>query len=466
MSPSSRRQFLAAVATVGVAGSAGCAFFGGTRLAERPPESVGTDWTPPGESWPVADGGPGRSRHAPGAAGPEAVTLAWDVDLGTRVHQPSITVGAATPDRLFYTRSDGRGIEYTVGCIDASDGRERWEKTLDEPGGAGSLLDGTLYSFRGARIVALNGADGRRTWETDLAAVLTEAGGHGAIDREDFGVGLPVPTPETIYVASDYGLHGLDPDEGTEQWRLALDGSDRLQDLAVGTDGVYGSRSNQALLGVTGGAGGSGSLEFDPFLSGPTIAGGRLTVPLDRGDASVWSVPTSALRSRMAEAEPLQLEDVSTDGAWTYRRADIDEIEDIRSPSRAASDGERIFFAESARTGHAAVRSTVFCIDAEAGVLLWRHDVPVEDVEGGPSGPFVSAPAIGSDAVYVGFSTDPDATQSTETSTGSGHHVVSLDPADGRVDWSLDVPFRPRGVAVAGNHLFVGDFEGHLATIA
>lgn len=167
---SSRRKFLR-LATVGAtAALAGC---GGSSASpepnERPPETVGTDWSPPRDEWRFEHGDP-RNTARSELSTTDPPNNAWMLNA-----VQTGEVVAATDSTVFVIRKDAAKPDVTAYA--AADGSRRWRREFDGDGlRTGGVVENQLaLTVGGEDVVALDTMDGTIVWRTPLADQTQEA---------------------------------------------------------------------------------------------------------------------------------------------------------------------------------------------------------------------------------------------------------------------------------------------------
>ncbi|MFC7165390.1 PQQ-binding-like beta-propeller repeat protein [Halospeciosus flavus] len=346
-------------------------------------------------------------------------------------------------------------------AYDAVDGDRRWRRQVQYPHGHrypqfGGLVDGTLFlTDSGTDVIAVDISDGTVRWRINLYEQVAKAVPNRFLTRssdspEQFSP-LPLATPETVYIQSSYGLHGLAPSDGREQWRLYLGNHDqednRVLDepggLAVTDDCVWASYSQPT----------PSIYELEMFDESPSI--NRLASPMDLpgrpvvardGDVTVssqvvWSTDTHRSLAFGAAG--------GTDVAWQFPGWDSSGPATFSS---VATDGDRVFVCE----GHESkALFVVFALDASTGGLEWIFRQSLDDGDLSTAAPAefrVSCPVVGDNTVVVGYGLD------SKQTTGQGS-LLGLSSGDGRLRWRTDLPMAPWDVAVAGDRVYVSGQE-------
>jgi len=464
MAPVPRRTVLSLVGA-GTASLAGCTGIFGRGANERPPAAVGSDWRPPAGTWALPDGGPRRRRavDTPGATTePEIV---WRRADTTPEYDTVRLVVAATPDTVYVAHESEKRDATTVRAFATADWTERWHH--DFPGDpyvtTGGLAGSRLYVERDGRITAL-GVDGGERWRTDLYDHLSGSVGSAYLpdERSAFDARL-VPTAETVYVLSDYGLHGLAATDGTERWRVAFpEYRSLLLGAVVGTDAVWAVVGEVVYRLTTAGF---------SMLALPEI-GFPATAALDDGRILVTAGGQMGGRPAytMAAYDPDEFtvaDDTSPADtaapAWQFDGHREVDAGSTYVTELAVADGLAVVCEVVAPDGTTAQRATVAAVDTADGSRRWSHEADIA-VSGALDGvtPALTAPVVADGTVYVGVA--PKWTGSQHPASDSGY-LVALDADTGAVRWRHGVGLVPRTLAVAGDCCYVGDGEGGLVVV-
>lgn len=464
MSPT-RRAALQTLGTVGAVAVAGCSTVARLRGPnQRPPDSLGTDWSPPGAEWryPNADL---RNTASVDLVATSAPAPAW------RIAPPDADVfaGAVVATRDTVVEQATRDDRGAVSARAAADGSVRWRRTFEaDTVNVSSHVDNSLYVTIDRRaVVALDAADGTTRWRADLLSRLRDAVPARFLARgpREFWPHV-LATPDTVYVQTGYGLHGLDPADGTERWRLYLgdpdgDADERVRrdprGFALGEHEVwasYGGGYRRTLVEVTVIDGephvdaGDVALEYP---TAPTAVGSETNPPLVFGQ---WVASTGFVEP-IAAGDPLR-----SDRDWTFGG-----FAAPGGPSRTtgvATDGNRMFVCQVRRVEEGYELGT-FALDPDTGALVWsrRDSVPL-----GSDADFfdrcsLARPAVAGDTLLVAYGADPPAEDADPTRA-----LVGLSTADGTERWRVDPGIQPRQVAVAGDRLYITGEHGGFAAFA
>ena len=358
------------------------------------------------------------------------------------------------------TARDDRVVLY---AYDAADGTQRWRQQIEFSRGRhypqfGGLVDGIIYlTDTRTDAVAVDASDGAVRWRVNLHERLGET----VPDRFLTGSGrsadwfslLPLATPNTVYIQSSYGIHGLAPEDGSEQWRIYLGNrngdSHVLEDLgglAVSADRVWASYGGPTPAVFT----------IEMFDGSPSID--RATAPLDLpgrpvvtsdGDVSiarrvVWSTDareTLAFGVAGGAGVTWQFPGLASSGAAAF--------------SSLATDGERMFICEGHEQQELFV---VYALRASTGGIEWivRDSLSDRDVATASPAEFrLCHPVVAGDTLVVGYGIGPD------QEPGHGE-LIALSTSDGRERWRTDLSIAPRNVAVTADRLYVGGQQSEI----
>lgn len=459
----SRRDALRTIGLAGVASVAGCSSLDlGNGSNERPPDSLGTSWLPSTEDWRFQYANLQNTARSPHEI-QTPPTIEWQHRI-TDTPSASLIAGelvASTADQVI---TAGRfDSEVHLRAYGGINGKLRWNRRIQyQPGRRtprlGGLVDGSLYMTDGGTdVLAVNAADGTVRWRRNLYDRVANAVPEKFLSPSNSAVGfspIPVATPETVYIQSSYGLHGLKPEDGSERWRLYLgDHIDEasLEDpygLAVTDRQVWASYGGhvQALFTVRLT---DGSLEVErthlpfEFPSLPVVTGDREAVLTHD---IVWGTsPQETLAVGVAgEDVEWQFPGHAGEGAAAY--------------SPLATDGDRVFVAASHEKQEQLV---VFALQAATGKLEWSQHKSLTDrnVTVGADGEFrLCQPAVIGETLVVGYGNNP------EQGTGRGE-VVALSRAAGRVQWRSTFSVAPQDVMMTSNRLYVGGQQGSVVAL-
>lgn len=463
MPSTSRRDALRLLGLAGVASVAGCSALGlDSGPNEQPPDSLGTSWTPAADSWQFQAADLRNTAQSPHGVGTPP-TVEWEN------HRPedrldsfvSGEVVAATPRRVIVAGEFEN--EFRLDAYDAAAGDRLWNRPLGDSSDYygprfGGLVDGTVYlTESGAEVVAVDAADGTVRWRRNLrehvASEVPEKYLSASTSRTAFSM-LLTATPETVYVQSPYGIHGLAPADGTEQWRVYLGRQtekpalEEPYGLAVTDRRVwasYGGRVRSLFaVGVSEDGPEVQRVELPlEFPSTPVATGDREAALTHDITWATSPVETLAVGATGDEVE-WQFPGHAGDGAAAY--------------SPLATDGERVFACAS----HEQPAQFVACaVRASSGKLEWLHreSLANEDVEVGAGREFrLCRPAVAGDTLLVGYGTAP------EEETGHGE-ILALARRDGGVEWRTDLSVAPQDLLVTSTGLYVGGQQGSVLAL-
>lgn len=491
--PATRREALRLLGSVAVAGTAGCGALD-TRPDpnERPPSSLGAAPQSPADDWRHPAGDAGHTAHTAASPPAEPKRLWSRVDRDGRDSAADAgddgrdsaadaerlhgDLAAVVDDRVVTVTDDDTGTVFRA--FAAGDGERNWRRRVpraDESHArrVAGVADGALFLTDGCgALAAVAVADGTVRWRRSLfdqVAGAVPAAFLGRGDRERrrdrFGAVAAV-TPDELYVASAYGLHGVTLADGTETWRLHLgedvSGGDggggggggggdstpspgRPTGVAPTPDGAVVTDRRRGLVAVDGyetaddGFETTVSRESLPFDAPghPVVAGGATVV----APAAVWS--TGPVRPVVAGG---------FDGRHRWSFAG-DAGGGASAHAAPATDGDRVFVCSAHEsTGRVAVTA----LRAATGALVWHRSVdPGDAIPGLGDRPLfrVTPPVVADDTLLVGFGSDP------EGAPGTGA-LLGLSVGDGAVRWRRSVSVGPRRVAVADGRVFVVGFRG------
>ena len=463
MSPPSRRDALRLIGLAGLTSVAGCSSFGlGDGLNEHPPDSLGPSWSPSADVWRFQYADLQNTAQSPHEVQTRPTTEWQDRVDADRSDSPiSGELVAATPSQVITAGHFDRELQ--LRAYDAIDGTHRWQRRIQYPSGRraprfGGLVDGTLYvTDGGTDVIAVNAADGTVRWRRNLYDRVADSVPKKFLSPSDSPAGfspIPLATPETVYIQSSYGVHGLAPGDGTEQWRLYLgDQTDEaaLEDpygLAVTDQRVWASYGGHVQSLFTINPGGSPEIE-------------RVRLPLEfPSNPVVTSDREAALTHDITWAtspqETLAVGATGDDVEWQFPGH---AGEGAAAYSSLATDGERVFVCASHEQPE---RLVVFALRASTGKLEWLHRESLADRDvsvGTGQGFRLCQPAITGETLLVGYG------ENSEKRTGHGE-VVALSRAAGHVQWRTDFSIAPRQVAMTSTRLYVGGQQGGVVALA
>lgn len=311
----SRRQLLVGTGAIGIATLAGC-----TAFADREPDLTG--------DWPQLGRDRTNRNYAPEMTLPGDLEESWRVSVGSWPYTPPVVADGSVfvagsrgvfaldaPDGTERWRRDidgdvGAALAVVDGALlvpehrregtdrlrafDLGDGADRWAVALESRPFAPSVADGRVYLR--TRDACLAVADGELSWRTELDRLVYDR--YNVRDTQDFtSLIAPAVTPDGVVVPDRDAVVALDPDDGTERWRVDLRGSmaspvavdDGI--LAAGLDEVVAVErdGSERWRSEHGGWGTVASADADAYVAG----GGTLTsLTLDEGERA-WGVSTS-----------------------------------------------------------------------------------------------------------------------------------------------------------------------------
>lgn len=460
----SRRDALRLIGLAGATSVAGCGSLGlETGPNEQPPDALGTSWSPPADGWHFQYADLQNTARSPHGIRTRP-TIEWQDrnDLGRTDAPISSDLVAATPDQVITADRFDRELE--LRAHDAADGTLRWHRRIQYSGGHrtprfGGLADGTLsVTDGGTDVLAVDVADGTVRWRRNLYDRVAESVPDKFLSPSDSTADflpLPMTTPETVYVQSGYGVHGLAPENGTERWRVHLGAAtdepalDYPVGLAVTDRRVWASYGGPVRL-LFGIELSDGNPEVErtalplEFASNPVVTGdGEVALTHD----ITWATRPQETLAVGADGDEVrwQFPGHAGEGAAAY--------------SSLATDGERVFVC----TSHAEPpRFIVVALRAATGKLAWVHreSLADRDVSVGAGREFrLCQPAVTGDSLVVGYGEAPEA--------ASGHgDIAALSRSEGRVRWRASLPVAPRHLAMTSNGLAVGGQRGGVVALA
>lgn len=461
----SRRDALRLLAAGGVAGVAGCSSFGGgSGPNEDPPASLGTSWSPPEDAWPFRFRDLQNTAQSPHGVGSQP-SVEWtdgaDGDPSSTEEHGDLV--AATASRVFAAREFDGSV--SLRALAADDGAQQWDRSIESPSDHptpryGGLVDGTLYvTDLRSDVVAVDAADGAVRWRRNLYEHVAESVPERFLspnDSPDDFAAVPLATPETVFVQTPYGVHGLAPSDGTEQWRLHLAAEDsesplaRPFGLAVTDSGVWASygRPEPLLFAVEVTDDGPDvertRLPFRDYPHTPVAISDRKAVLTNGAAWSSKAQETLAVGTTTDEAE-WQFPGYAGEGAAAY--------------APLATDGELAFVCEASERP---ARLVVAALRTDTGKLEWTHreSLADRDVTVADGQTFrLCQPAVAGESVVVGFGQQPDG------ASGRGA-VLALSRDAGRLRWRADLPVAPEDVMVTSDRLYVGGRQGGVVALA
>lgn len=462
MVPPTRRTALRILGTAGAASVTGCSALG---LSDGPneqlPDSVGTSWTPSADAWqfPRSDLRNSAQVRTPFRTAPSA---AWRRSAG---FTGEVSVPVATPDVVV---SVERRDEVTrLRGHEPSDGSVRWHRDIEgSASSVGGVADGTLVTgASGTDIVALDVGDGSLLWQRALydevsSEVSAESLGVASETPEKFGA-TPRATPDRMYVQSSYGLHGLDPADGSEQWRVALSPDSRDEDagplglsggLAVASDRVWASygEPEPALFEVVVDDG-------EAFVDTVETPEAHVRRPVVTGDGPTYSVALSVGWSGASgHGGPL----VSASGNGRFPDWASAGLATRGRPVRAspvATDGTQYVLPQLFRTADG-LEFGLLALHTTTGAVEWTArepvDIPFADFEFFEHTALCD-PVIAGETVLAGYGISPEYDEPPTDGVLAGYDVRT-----GERRWRRETALVPQHLAAAGDRLYVGGLSG------
>lgn len=462
MVPTTRRNTLRLLGAAGVAGLAGCGALGSADGPnEQLPSSLGTAWTSPDDEWRYPRAGLRNTAQvtSPGRTVPKA---RWSRSGAPFTETVSTLIGTAEVLVSVESREPPR-----LRGHDPESGAVQWQHDID-----GSFLrlggvtnDMLVMSVDGqsvdGAVVALNPADGSLLWRRSLydqvvSAVPTEYTG----EEDDFSV-RPRVTRDRVCVQSDYGLHGLDPADGSEQWRIALRPeyddagvSGRPGGLAVGPDGLltnYGVDEG-VLLDVT--LSDDGADIYATHLPESHVAEPVVT-EVEGSYTDSYLAAVSVRGTRGDDVPLVAVAGSSRSPRWTSPGfAEQDRADRVGT---LATDGTRVVLVQQFRTTDGVELGTL-ALDATSGGIEWaaRRQVEVQ------SAAFefyeqtvLCDPIIAGETVITGYGVS----QRYDSAPESGV-LVGYDVATGEQRWQAQTDIAPNTLAAVGTRLYIGGGQG------
>jgi len=343
-----------------------------------------------------------------------------------------------------------------------SDGTVRWRRDVEgRVSPVGGLADGSLvFGTSGTDVGALDIADGSVRWQRSLydevsSAVSADSLGAAASEPGAFGA-RPLAAPDRVYVQSSYGLHGLAPADGTEQWRVALSAGPEDEDdtlrlsggLAIASDRVWASygEPEPALFEVVvddgeasvdtvevpeshvrrpavAGDGPAYSVALSVGWEGSTGYGGPLVSVSGNGRFPDWASAGFATRGRATRAGPV------------------------------ATDGTRYVLPQLFRTGDG-LEFGLLALHTTTGGVEWTAreplQVPFADFEFFEHTALCD-PLVAGETVLAGYGVSPEYDEPPTDGILAGYDVTT-----GERRWQVETGVVPRDLAAAGDRLYVG----------
>jgi outer membrane protein assembly factor BamB len=447
MKPLTRRCALRLATAAGVAGIAGCGLLD-EGPNERPPADVGTTWNPPADEWWFPHGDLRNSRASSVAVtGPPSI--AWRVRAETDSSNGTSPLGitAATRDSLVLGgASDGRII---LESYDPPTGTRQWVQRIPAPDvryeSTGGIVDERLYlTDTDKHVIAVDLTEGTILWRRNLYEQLSGVVPQQYLKRDHRPFfARAMGTPQTVYVQSSYGLHGLSPDDGREEWRLSFGGRRdhgralfESSGLAVARDRIWTSYRIDGAYAVQ-------SVSDDVTVSrtdtemreaGHPVMSDEESMALSTGVdwSSSTSFPLATILSGSRET-PWQFPGFASSGAVAL--------------SSLATDGDNLYGCEAHENGNQFV---VFSLQPRTGEIEWLYRESFIDrgIVAISDDLRVCDPCVAGDNLLVGYG----AASGPDDRNGS---LFALSTVDGTVRWSMKLPLAPIDMALAGDRLYV-----------
>lgn len=457
-----RRTALQGFGIAAATSLAGCAALNfSSDPTERPPDSIGTSRAPPTDEWRFPRAGLLNTSRTSRELRTRP-TVAWQKQQeAVRLDEAeSGDVVAATTDLV--VTAVARDADVILYTYDAANGDRRWRRQIQYPPGRryprfGGLVDETLFlTDSGTDVIAVDVADGTVRWRVNLyervAEIVPDRFLTGSRDSPDQFSPVPLATPDTVYIQSSFGLHGLAPADGREQWRIYLGDHDHIEDTRVLED--------PGGLAVTGEQVWASYGEPTPSIYAVEMVNGsptidRVSAPLDLPGrpvvASNGGVTVASQVIWSTDAHRTLAFGAAEDTGVTWQFPGL-AGSGPAAFSSVATDGERVFVCEGHESQELFV---VFALDASTGGLEWlfRESLVDRDISVAAPAEFrLSQPVVGNDTVVVGYGV------SLEETAGQGL-LIALSSEGGRVRWRTSLSIAPRDVAVAGDRVYVSGRE-------
>lgn len=432
---------------------------------EQPPPSVGTSWTPPTDEWHFPRGDLRNTARVETAL-PAPPTVEWrDATSSTA----PLSIPVATADRL--VTAQRRDTQTRIRGQRPSDGTVQWRRAIDgtQRTNIGGVADGRVVFNDGARtVVALDIADGSLRWRQPLydtvsAEVSPRSLGAAAESPTAFDA-TPLVTPDCVYVQSSYGLHGLNPRDGTEAWRIAL--STYADDtasfglsggLAVAPGHVWASYGNRyaTLFEIEINDG-------DPEVWMDAPPEDHVRRPVVTGDDPYAAALLAGFSGTTSDELPL----VSMSNWGTLPDWSSWGFASVNQPTRVApiaSDGTQYLLTQLFQTDDGLVVGVV-ALHRRSGGIEWTAREPVPS----PVGAFergaeffehtsLCHPLIAGDTIITGYGVSSEAGAPPTRGMLLGYDVTT-----GQRRWQMQTDIAPVDLALGGDRLYVGGRGGLL----
>jgi outer membrane protein assembly factor BamB len=465
--PSTRRGAIQLLGTAAVAGLAGCgALDTPPDPNERPPSSLGVSPQRATDGWLYPAGDAGHTAHVVGSP-PTAPEVDWHRAAATDGDRLHGGLAAVVDDRILTVADDDGATEFQAFAV--NDGGRLWRRRLtraDESYArqpAGVVDDKLFLTDYSGELSAVSTADGTVAWRRNLFGQVAGAVPSAFLPQSEradrFGV-VATATPDGVYVASAYGLHGVTLDDGTEEWRLFSgeppDRDDTYPTLGrpVGVaptpEGAFVTDRWRGLVEID-------SYEttdsgFETAVSQTELPVETPGVPVVTGDQAVVG---SAVVWSTGPVRPVVTGDSGGRYPWQFAGVAGDGDSAHAAP---VTDGDRVYVCEAHETPG---RVAVTALRADSGGLDWqRNYTPDDTVASLGTEPLfrVAHPVVAGDTLLIGYGSDP------ERDAGQGV-LLGLDADDGTVQWQRSVPVGPQRVAVVDDRVFVVGFRGGVVAL-
>lgn len=268
-----------------------------------------------------------------------------------------------------------------------------WSRELPGPVYLHAVVDGTAFLTSSDRVLALDASSGEQRWK------LPDLSGTGGVFVED----------ESVYVSHHDRLQVLDASDGSEEWSFERDDAGRLGDPVVSDGKVYVMGSSLYVLDAQ-----SGEIRWEePYVHNWTKA---LTV--SNGD-----VYRRQSHARVA----------------CHRRGHTGPVWSVSLPLRYVDQpraGDGLLYVGGDVDQDTDDQAALFALDPATGERQWQYDGDGAYTE-------VSAPAIGSDAVYV----------TVQTADGAGG-LAAVDATTGDERWRTTYDRELSGPSLFGGTVY------------
>lgn len=458
MCPPTRRHVLSGLTALGVSTVAGCTEAEITTVShEDPPTSLGTSWQPPSDEWWFPRQGihnTGRSQTAGHGA---------SVDWHAPSASPATTtqLAAVTQEQIISAAHEADVV--TLAAWTPS-GTQQWELQLSVPTERewdpqfGGLLGDRLYlSDRESDLICIDTTDGTVVWRRNIFAAVAQEVPEDALRRPPRFSPLVKATPESLYLQSNYGVHGIDPSNGTEQWRIYL--GDELGEstqlryprgLAITDDRVWVTYSGAVprLLSIRSRDETTSISTTELPIEHPAEPVVTPTETVLIGTDVLWA--DSADRTLVAgslaptSGSPWQFPGLASTGETAF--------------SKPAFDGSILFSCEAHWSRSEFV---VFALRPADGGIEWLHRESLQtDSRSNTTGRVrVAEPAVVNETLLVGYGSE------TAAHSGNGT-VVGLETTDGSVKFRTELPVIPSRIAGSTTGVYVGGLHDGIVSLS